>query len=125
MTKLNQAILDMIINSEGHLTAEEAFLLAKKKQVNVSMASIYRILSKLAEEGYIKKISIPGGADIFDKTLENHEHLVCKVCGKVKDIHIDNLNKLLTKETGLKEIDNYSLCIDYVCEDCKKKGKNK
>ena len=124
MTKLNQTILDMILNSDGHLTAEEAFLLAKEKKINVSMASIYRILSKLAEEGYIKKISIPGGADIFDKTLENHEHLVCKVCGKVKDIHIDNLNKLLIKETGLKEIDSYSLCIDYVCEDCKKRINN-
>ena len=122
MTKLNQEILEMIRCSDGHLSAEDAFLLAKKKNIDVSMASIYRILSKLAEDGYIRKISIPNQADIFDKTIENHEHLVCKVCGKVKDIHINNLEDVLIKATNLKKIDNYSLCIDYICDNCNKKN---
>lgn len=120
MTNLNQKILEMIKNSEGHLTAEEAFLLAKKKKINVSMASIYRILGKLVDGGLIKKISIPGKPDLFDKTLDEHEHLVCKKCGKVVDIHIKNLKKKLEKEIGM-QISDYELMIDYICKDCRKK----
>lgn len=124
MTNLNQNILEMIRNSEGHLTAEEVFLMAKKKKINVSMASIYRILNKLVDEGLIRKISISGKLDVFDKTLVDHEHLVCSKCGKIMDIHIKDLKKKLAKETGV-EIDNYELIINYVCDDCKKKEKRK
>lgn len=123
MTNLNQNILNMIRNSEGHLTAEEAFLLAKKNKINISMASIYRILGKLADEGLIKRFSVPGKPDVFDKTLDEHEHLVCSKCGKVNDIYIKDLKNKLIKETGV-EIDNFELTINYICDECrKKKGK--
>lgn len=120
MTNLNQSILEMVRNSEGHLTAEEAFLLAKKKKIDVSMASIYRILGKLADDGLIRRFSVSGGADVFDKTLDEHEHLICSKCGKVKDIHIKDLKKKLVKEVGVK-ISDYELSINYICEDCEKK----
>lgn len=120
MTNLNQNILQMIRNSEGHLTAEEAFLLAKKKKIDVSIASIYRILAKLADDGLISRFSVAGKPDVFDKTLEEHEHLVCSKCGRVTDIHISDLKKKLVKETGV-EIDDYELTINYVCNRCKKK----
>ena len=120
MTNLNQSILEMVRNSEGHLTAEEAFLLAKKKKIDVSMASIYRILGKLADDGLIRRFSVSGGADVFDKTLDEHEHLICSKCGKVKDIHIKDLKKKLIKEVGA-EISDYELSINYICDDCKKK----
>lgn len=120
MTNLNQNILEMIRNSEGHLTAEEAFLLAKKKKIDVSIASIYRILAKLADDGLISRFSVAGKPDVFDKTLEEHEHLVCSKCGRVTDIHISDLKKKLVKETGV-EISDYELTINYICEDCKRK----
>lgn len=124
MTKLNQKILEMIRDSEGHLTAEQVFLLAKKKKINVSMASVYRILGKLVDEGYIKKFSVAGKSDVFDKTLQDHEHLICSKCGKVTDIHIPKLKNKLSKQTRI-DIEAISLSINYVCDDCKKKEKKK
>lgn len=123
MTKLNQQILDMLNNSSGHLTAEDTFLLAKKKKIKVSMASIYRILNKLYDEGLINKVTIPGQVDIFDKTKGSHEHLLCDKCGKVLDINIKNIKGYLEKNTNEK-IDKYDLCIHYTCAECRKKAKN-
>ena len=122
MTSLNQNILNMIKESSGHLTVEEAFLLAKKKNINVSMASIYRILGKLADDGFIRRIAVAGAPDIFDKTLSDHEHMICSKCGKVTDIHISNFKKALEKKVG-QSIDDYELSIKYVCEECRKKEK--
>ena len=124
MTNLNQQILTMIQNSSGHLTAEEAFMLAKKKKINVSMASVYRILARLSEDGYIRKISIADKPDVFDKTLFEHEHVQCSVCGKISDTHINDFKKILIEQTGV-DVDSYELCINYVCDDCKKKGNKK
>lgn len=123
MTSLNQNILNMIKESSGHLTAEEAFLLAKKKSINVSIASIYRILGKLADDGYIKRISVAGAPDIFDKTLSDHEHMICSKCGKITDIHISKFKNVLEKKIG-QSIDDYELSIKYVCEECKNKERD-
>lgn len=121
MTKLNKQILDMLTNSDGHLTAEQTFIMAKKSGIDVSMASIYRILTKLASEGYISKIQIPGQPDVFDKTNNQHGHLRCTSCGNIMDIHLDSFDNILGKATGIKDIIGYSLCIDYICDNCKKR----
>ena len=113
----------MIRDSEGHLTAEQAFLLAKKKKINVSIASIYRILGKLADDGYIKRICVAGAPDIFDKTLSDHEHMICSRCGKVSDIHIADFKKMLEKKIGI-EISEYDLSIKYVCKECRSKERH-
>ena len=119
MTKLNQKILEMLNESSGHLTAEEAFLLAKEKKIDVSMASIYRILGKLADDGLIKRIIVPGHSDIFDKTVKRHEHLICIKCGRVNDAAVPDLLPLLKKETGIDSICSYNLSIAYICESCR------
>lgn len=119
MTELNLKILDMLRNSEGHLTADEAFFLARKKKINVSLASVYRILTNLADKKEIQRISVPGHNDVFDKTTEAHGHYVCERCGKVKDIEINNLKDFLEKNIK-EEFKTFNLTINYVCNECKK-----
>ena len=121
MTKLSQQILDLI-NMNGHMNAEEVFLLAKKKKINVSLASTYRILGKLAEDGLIKRITIKNKVDVFDKTIKDHGHLVCDKCGKIMDFEILHFKNILDKQTN-SDIISYELCAHYICEDCRKKEK--
>ena len=119
MSRISDELLTLINECEGHLTAEEVFLLAKSKKINVSLASVYRILEKLVDEGKIKKFSIPNGSHVFDKTAAQHEHLVCTICGKVKDIHLKNLKDIIAKEIKVG-FNSYDLCLNYICEHCKK-----
>lgn len=118
MTKLNQQLLEMIQNSHGHLTAEDTFMMAKEKGLNVSMASTYRILSKLVNDGYLSKIPMPNHKDIFDKTVINHAHMVCDVCNSLEDVMIDGFDKVLSKY--IKEYDSYELLFHHTCDKCKK-----
>ena len=121
MTELNEKVLTMLKESEGHLTAEEAFILSKRKKINVSYASIYRILGNLANEGKIQRLSIPGHSDVFDKTTKEHSHLVCSKCGKVKDIDSSKIKSALSKSINEK-FSSFNLTINYICKDCRKKG---
>lgn len=121
MAQLNEQILTMLNKSEGHLTAEEAFIMAKNKNMRVSFASIYRVLGKLSEEGKIKRLLIPGHPDVFDKTTYDHVHMVCEKCGKVKDVDSKKIKDVLSGCIDEK-FDSYNLTLNYICKDCKKKG---
>jgi len=123
MTNKQREILDLLKNNIGHYSAEDIFLMAKKNKIDVSLASIYRILNKLVEEKLIKKISnIEEDKDIYEIVCEEHQHLVCSKCGKIMDIKIKDIKKSLEKQTGVK-IDSYDLCMHYVCKKCQKTNK--
>lgn len=123
MSKQRDEILKIINNSKEHLTAEEIFLLCKQGGIEISMATIYRNLSILVKNGAVKKLSIIGEPDRYDKNLTTHEHFICSRCKKVIDIHIDDLKEVLTKKTGI-DIDSYDLCMHYICPECKNKEGN-
>lgn len=119
MTKLANELLNIIRNSERHMTAEELFLQCKNDNIRISLASVYRNLGTMAEDGLIKKVSIPGESDRYDKTMIPHGHLICKKCKQVKDTHVRDLQHILEMSVG-SEIDSYDLCIYYVCPECRR-----
>ena len=121
--RLKEQVLEELKNSSGHMSAEEMYLHCINNGIKVSVASVYRVLGKLAQEGQIRRIAVSGQPDIFDKTLLEHEHLICSCCGKVKDIKIKGLKDSLIKQID-DDIETYDLCIRYICPECQKK-KNK
>ena len=123
MSKQRQDILKAINESEGHLTAEEVFMKCKEMGASVSMATVYRNLGILAEKGVIRRVSIIGQPDHYDKVLSAHEHIFCDRCGKIQDIHVADLKAMLEEKTGIK-LESYDLCMRYICPECRKKEKN-
>ena len=117
MTKQRKLVLDIVQNSYDHLTAEEVFFLAKQEMPNIALGTVYRNLNILVDEGMLRRLSIAGQPDRFDNTDIEHEHLVCKCCGKLKDFLIEGVRELLAKSTGV-DIQNYELNAYYICEDC-------
>lgn len=120
MTDLNRQILDMIQNSDGHLSASEAFDLARSQGIDVSLSSMYRILNNLYEKGYISKFITENKIEVYDKTLSEHGHMICEKCGKTADINLNNFKKVLSKELKC-DVTAYKLTISYICPSCKEK----
>lgn len=122
MTRQRQAILKTILESSGHLTAEEIFIRCKESGYPVSLATVYRNLGILCESGEIKKVSIVGQPDRFDKILVQHEHVFCERCKELQDINVSDLHHMLEERTGIKIL-SYDLCLRYICPKCRKKEK--
>ena len=120
MTDLNRQILDMIQNSDCHLSASEAFDLARSQGIDVSLSSMYRILNSLYEKGYISKFITENKIEVYDKTLSEHGHMICEKCGKTADINLNNFKKVLSKELKC-DVTAYKLTISYICPSCKEK----
>ena len=118
MTKNAQIILDIINQSEKHLTAEQIYLQLKKYKTKVVLATVYNNLNTLYAQGLIRKVSVEGHPDRYDRTTR-HDHLVCKKCGKISDITLEDLTEKLRQAVN-EEILSYDLKINYICQNCRK-----
>ena len=122
MTKNARMILEIISNSEEHLTAEQIFLRLKEKNEKAVLATVYNNLSFLHGHGLIRKVSVEGYPDRYDRTVR-HDHLVCRQCGKLSDVTLEDLTDTLQKQIGVPMI-SYDLKISYLCPECLKKAKS-
>lgn len=122
MTKNAEYILEIINSSNSHLTAEQIYLRLKKKNKTVVQATVYNNLSALYQKGLIRKISVEGYPDRYDRTLR-HEHLVCRKCGKLSDIVLEYLTAVLQKQVDIPML-SYDLKINYICDECLKQEIN-
>lgn len=89
LTKQREVVLQVILNSHEHLTANEVFGAAKSLLPSISFATVYNSLRFLKETGHIAEISFGNGASRFDRTTHRHDHALCTMCGKLVDIEMD------------------------------------
>ncbi|MGN0538025.1 MAG: Fur family transcriptional regulator [Acutalibacteraceae bacterium] len=119
MTPSGKIILDMVNGSSQHLTAEAIYQMLQTNEKKMSLATVYNNLNSLCEEGFIKRLSIEGKPDYYDK-VTRHDHLICKKCGKIFDLTLDDMTKDFEKKIGVS-LESYDLKLYYICEDCKGK----
>ena len=120
MTRYAQQILDIINESTDHLTAEMIYLRLKASNSKVVLATVYNKLNLLYEQDKIRKISVEGYPDRYDKTVK-HDHLVCKKCGALSDIRLSDLTAQLQEQIS-EEIISYDLKVNYICPSCRSKA---
>lgn len=121
MTHYSSVILDLINASDDHMTAERIFFEIKKTEPKIVLASVYNNLNALTDKGLIRKISIDGQADRYDK-IKKHDHLVCKTCGELADFEFGDLTERLSGQLH-SDVFRYDLKVYYECEECKNKYK--
>lgn len=119
MAKYEKAIFQIVEASRSHMTAEQVFAALRQQYPNVVLATVYNNLNRLWENGQIRKVSVEGMPDRYDRTAR-HDHLVCKECGKLLDIDLKDLTRQLQKQVGVPIL-SYDLKLVYLCEECKAK----
>lgn len=122
MTRYANAILTLINESSNHLTAEQVFLELKKTEPKIVLASVYNNLNALTEKGLIRKVSLDGQADRYDK-IKKHDHLVCRKCGRLADFEFGDLTENLAKQLN-SDVFKYDLKVFYECPECINKINN-
>lgn len=121
MTKYPKQILQIIQDSRSHLTSEEIFQELRRTYPSVVRATVYNNLHKLWQSGDIRKVVLEGQPDRYDR-VERHDHLVCKNCGKLSDVTLNNLTQQLEAQLDMSIL-SYDLKMMYLCDACKCKQK--
>lgn len=85
-SKQKNLIYEIVKSTDTHPTADWVYMKAKEVMPNIGVATVYRNLSALVDEGLIACIQSYGKADRYDGRMETHMHVQCVRCGKVIDI---------------------------------------
>lgn len=123
-SKQRTLVLRTLDDTKEHLTADQIYGRLKPDHPKLSLATVYRNLSGLAEEGRIRKISIPGHADRYDSLTAAHNHLVCMHCGAIVDVPPVDLSEVeeeIENITGTS-IASHSLVLYGTCAECLAQG---
>lgn len=115
--KTQELIKSIIAESGEHLSAEQIYLEAKKREAKLSLATLYRNLAAMIDSGDIGTVAADTGAAHYDKTSVSHPHLHCTVCGEIYDIEAEKINRAL-KEQFLSDNFTYQLVVRGVCKKC-------
>lgn len=125
-SRQRECILRNLQGRRDHPTADMVYESVRLEQPNISLGTVYRNLSFLAEQGQILKISTGSGADRFDGFIHSHNHFVCRQCGSVLDMEeipcASILENASRKFSG--EIEGYHLQFFGKCKDCLSNNEN-
>lgn len=96
-SRQRDAVYEEMCSRRDHPTAEEVYLSLKARIPALSLATVYRNLTRLSEEGKLLRLCCET-SDRFDADISEHGHMTCEKCGKVVDIRLEpgylNMDKL-------------------------------
>ncbi len=114
-------ILELFENAEvRHLTADDVYRLLLKENMDIGLATVYRVLTQFEQTGLLERHHFESGKAVFEiKAGQHHDHLVCINCGRVEEFHdeeIERRQKKIAKERGFV-IQEHAL---YIYAECTK-----
>ena len=120
-TRQRQLVLDAVYARCDHPTAEDIYLDVHAQDERVSRGTVYRNLNLLEANGSIMAVRAPGAVR-FDRRTDAHNHVICRVCGRVDDAPLpydEAADGLVASQTGFA-VWAHSTLFEGVCPDCQK-----
>ncbi len=120
ITKQRSAVLQVIRNADGHLTANEVFEDARRLLPGISFATVYNSLRYLSNEGLIGEVRFGKDATRYDRKLDRHDHAICDICGKLVDLDLRIPNALFKEASELSKftVGTIELTLHGLCPEC-------
>ena len=104
-----------------HMTAEDVYRLLLAENMDVGLATVYRVLTQFEQAGLLQRHHFESGKAIFELNEgSHHDHLVCLQCGRVEefyDAQIEQRQNRVALERGFA-VNDHAL---YLYADCIKK----
>ncbi|MBW2965454.1 transcriptional repressor [Candidatus Woesearchaeota archaeon] len=115
-------ILEHLTGVKTHPTAEMVYNAVKKDLPAISLATVYRNLNNLADEGSIVKLEI-NGEFRFDGDVCSHQHCICRKCGKVMDVFHKEISEYAMKKIRSRYFEPSCVNIMFTgfCRGCRPK----
>ena len=113
-----------ILDRHTHPTIDELYDEILKENPSVSLATVYKNLNTLKDEGLVVEVNIVNQKARYDIYEHPHIHVVCENCGSVEDVSYDDAELGKYQEALEKKIGNIIERLNIVasvksCKHCK------
>ena len=119
-------IFEVLTDNHLHPTAERIWFAVREQMPTISLKTVYETLHELVAFGEIQQIDVGTGASRFDPNISAHHHLVCRSCGKIRDLHADY--SFLAPPDGQDQefaVSNAEVVFRGLCKDCTSTARQK
>ena len=124
LTSQRKAVLEALKEARGHPSAEDVYLVVKKKNPKVALGTVYQALSVLEEIGVIGAKHWSESPTRYDLNTQPHLDIRCQGCGEVSEIpgiELENLEARIQENTSYN-VRNTTLVVEGLCPGCRKKS---
>ena len=122
-SRQREAIVNFLKDRKDHPTADFIYRNIREEYPNISLGTVYRNLALLEELGMVMKKSCNDGNEHYDPNVEPHYHFICRGCGAVSDIEMDNIDFIntLAEKNFNGKIYGHNAYFYGLCGECNKK----
>jgi Fe2+ or Zn2+ uptake regulation protein len=121
LTSQRKAVLEALKEARGHPSAEDVYLIVKRKNPRVALGTVYQALSVLEEIGVIGSKHWSDSPARYDLNLKPHLDIRCGNCGAVSEIpgvELGGLEENIQHNTPY-EVTRTTLVVEGLCPSCK------
>ena len=123
-TQQRQEVWDEICSTNEHRDAEDIYNSLRKRQTNVSRATVYRTIDILVKNNLVRRLDLGDGRSRFENKMgiAHHDHIVCLDCRKIVEFmneEIEEIQEQVAKEMGFEIVRHvhqlFGRCLDEKC----------
>jgi Fur family peroxide stress response transcriptional regulator len=122
LTPQRDVLFRALSETRGHPTADDLVRKVRKVLPTVSHATVYRNLQELVRAGLIGTLERSGAAVQFEINPDHHHHFMCRRCGQVWDVYLEQVAVTLDRQRSpLKgfRIDRRDVQLHGLCTRCR------
>lgn len=118
-SKKRDVVLEVLCSTKSHPTAQWVYANIRGN-IPLSLATVYRNLRQLKNDGTIISVGIVDGEERFDGFSAPHPHFICENCGSVIDLEFNEKEdySLLIKSGNGNSIDYRKTTFYGLCKNC-------
>jgi Fe2+ or Zn2+ uptake regulation protein len=120
VTPQRQAIFRLLEGDDSHPTVESLFDRARADMPTISLKTVYQTVHDLEALGEVRVLDLGTGSVRVDPNVEDdHHHLLCTACGRVRDLPLDFTGLHVPKRFRRDfTIDDVQVIFRGRCEQC-------
>jgi Fe2+ or Zn2+ uptake regulation protein len=127
ITPQRRLILQILKDSNRHLTAEEVAERINELQPGISIATIYRNLNILVDIRLLSKLDLHQGPARYEVNQKHDHHMVCLDCGVAIKLGVCPMQGTIQKiidQNGF-QVDSHHFEVIGYCKECQLKRQHK
>lgn len=113
----------MLLGTTAHPNAEMIYKTLEPTNPTMSLATVYKTLDFFKQLGLVQELNVGESSSRYDAVVRCHPHTVCRICGKVDDLHMDALTEVARKLVPDLDFDVEceQLILYGICKECQEK----
>lgn len=124
-----EAVLEIFLQTERHVTAEDLHAALEKKDLSADPKTIQAALQLMVEAGLATELRLEDGTLVYEHAFaqKHHDHLICRKCGRMIEFASPVIEKLQEEIAALHHfvIEDHTFSLYGICSACAEKERVK